>query len=44
MVTDVTNVNNTMAVARTTVGTANPAGCSRAAAATDREVNFVPTE
>src|SRR5260370_11223453 len=36
MAIDVTNVNSTTAVTRTALGTANPAGWTRAAAATDR--------
>ena len=33
-----TNVKSTMAVTTITLGTANPAGCTRAAAAADRDV------
>jgi hypothetical protein len=36
--TDVTKVKSTMAVTMTALGAANPAGCARAAAMTDREV------
>jgi hypothetical protein len=38
MMTDITRVKSTMAVTRTALGAATPAGCVRAAATTDLDV------